>query len=329
MAVKNEFIQNDGADKPTASSRKKEKVVASDSTSKKSLFKFGERIDKKRVRTILGIAFVLFSFFSFLACFSYFFTWQADQDRVLDTNLFSFLFDGNPEPVANWFGKFGAWMSHLYFYRWFGISSFAIIFMIFLIGFKWMLSIHLLPIARSFSISFLFMIWSSIFLGYFVDKVDYLGGTFGFMINQWMLLSIGSIGGFVVILALLWVNLIVLFNVDFGSFLGKFKSGSNMFEESDEDETLNAFHPADIHVVNTIKDDQIQKEAEANEILFDEDEEESLLELDDDEEDSFVVIHKGAERAGDEELEMEISEAIENVQGSTRYRIRCNNSRNR
>lgn len=315
MAVKNEFIQNEAEEKTTTAKRKKEKVVAGEASSKNIFSKFGERIDKKRVRTILGIAFVLFSFFSFLACFSYFFTWQADQDRVLDVNLVDFLFDGNPEPVANWFGKFGAWMAHLYFYRWFGISSFAVIFMVFLIGFKWMLSIHLLPIARSFSISFLFMIWSSIFLGYFVDKVDYLGGTFGFMINQWMLLSIGSIGGFVVILALLWVNLIVLFNVDFGSFLGKFKSGSNMFEESDEDDTLNAFHPADIHVVNTIKDDQIQKEAEANEILFDEEEEnESLLELDEDEEDSFVVIHKGAEKEGDDDLEMEISEAIENVQ---------------
>jgi S-DNA-T family DNA segregation ATPase FtsK/SpoIIIE len=130
MAVKNEFIQNEAEDKTTASKRKKEKVVSDESSSKRTFLKFGERIDKKRVRTVIGIAFVLFSFFSFLACFSYFFTWQADQDRVLGVNLINFLFDGNPEPVSNWFGKFGAWMSHLYLYRWFGISSFAIIFMI-------------------------------------------------------------------------------------------------------------------------------------------------------------------------------------------------------
>ena len=160
MTLENEYRQK--SEQATEDKTKKESKGKPAKERKSSdnalLDRLSNRFDKKRVKTILGIAMVLFSFFTFLSCFSYFFTWTSDQDRVLDVSLFSFLFDSNSEPVENWLGKFGAWMSHLFMYRWFGVSSFAISFIIFLIGFKWMLNILLLPIRRSIAVAVLFMV---------------------------------------------------------------------------------------------------------------------------------------------------------------------------
>jgi S-DNA-T family DNA segregation ATPase FtsK/SpoIIIE len=268
------------------------------------LDRLSNRFDKKRVKTILGIAMVLFSFFTFLSCFSYFFTWTSDQDRVLDVSLFGFLFDNNPEPVENWLGKFGAWMSHLFMYRWFGVSSFAISFIIFLIGFKWMLNILLLPIRRSIAVAVLFMVWSSVFLGFFVEHIDYLGGTFGFVINQWLKLTIGSFGSFIAIVALLWIVLVILFNADIMSWWNRAKGAKESFFEDDQPLAANM---TDIHVVNTIREDQIRAEQEAAEVSFDEEEEED--ESYGDGEDSFIVIQPGAEKEPD--LEPEVPEIID------------------
>jgi len=269
----------------------KEKKTTSNRAEKEgkiSIKGFGSRFDKKRTKTIVGIGLVLFSFFTFLSCVSYFFTWTADQDRVLNRTLFELLFDDNPEPVANWLGKFGAWMSHLFMYRWFGLSSFAISFSVFLIGFRWMWNIRLLPIKRSLAVASLFMVWSSLFLGYFVQQIDYLGGTFGYGVNQWLKLSIGSFGAFVFIIALLWVVLVVLFNADIVSW---FKGRKLTFEEDDlEVVTEKGF--TDINVVNTIKDEDIVQDEASEAIHFDEDEDEEPYVDQDDEEDSFVVIHQ-------------------------------------
>ncbi|WP_341902030.1 DNA translocase FtsK [Fluviicola taffensis] len=271
------------------------------------LDRLSNRFDKKRVKTIFGIAMVLFSFFTFLSCFSYFFTWTSDQDRVLDVSLFGFLFDSNPEPVENWLGKFGAWMSHLFMYRWFGVSSFAISFVIFLIGFKWMLNILLLPIRRSIAVAVLFMVWSSIFLGYFVEHIDYLGGTFGYAINQWLKLTIGNFGSFIAIVALLWMVLVILFNADIVSWWNRAKGAKESFFEDDKPVSADM---TDIHVVNTIRDDQIRAEQEAAEVNFDEEEDESYG---DGEEDSFIVIQNGAEKEPEPDNyqdEAEIEEAL-------------------
>jgi hypothetical protein len=53
------------------------------------------RFDKKKVKTTVGSLLILLSFYLFLSCLSYIFTWTEDQDRVLNKGLFEFLFDGS------------------------------------------------------------------------------------------------------------------------------------------------------------------------------------------------------------------------------------------
>ncbi|MGV3609496.1 MAG: DNA translocase FtsK 4TM domain-containing protein [Fluviicola sp.] len=298
MALENEYRQKSEqpAEEQTKKAPKGKPAKERKPSENALLERLSNRFDKKRFKTILGIAMILFSFFTFLSCFSYFFTWTADQDRVLDVSLFGFLFDSNPEPVQNWLGKFGAWMAHLFMYRWFGVSSFAISFIIFLVGFKWTLNVLLLPIRRSLAVAVLFMVWSSIFLGYFVEHIDYLGGTFGFAINSWLKLTIGNFGSLVLILALLWVVLVVLFNADIVSWWNRARGAKETFFEDDRPVTAGM---TDIHVINTIREDQIRAEQEAAEVSFDEEEEDESYGDGDD--DSFIVIQSGAEKTEEPE----------------------------
>lgn len=289
MAAQNE-IREKGAAEPKEKAPKKAAKTEKKGAAGGMLRNFGSRLDKKRTKTVLGVGLVLFSFFTFLSCISYFFTWMPDQDRLLDKGLFTFLFEDDPEPVANWLGKFGAWMSHLFMYRWFGVSSFAISFVVFLVGFRWMLNIRLLPLKRSFAVASLFMVWSSVFLGYFVSQVDYLGGTFGYAVNQWLTLSVGSFGAMVAVLAMLYVILVVLFNADIRNWLDKIRR--NTADDNEENTPSDAM--TDIHVVNTIRDHQIREEQPPQEYAFEEDDELSEEEEDDFDEDSFIVVQKSA-----------------------------------
>lgn len=307
MSLENEFrpkgeVVEEVTEKKTRKTTKKTVASSEPETLQgKAMKRLGDRFDKKRTKTIAGIIMVLFAVFTFLSCFSYFFTWTADQDRVIGKSLFSFLTEASDEPVENWLGKFGAWMSHLFMYRWFGVSSFGISFVIFLLGFKWMLNIRLLPIKRSVAVASLFMVWSSIFLGYFVEQIEYLGGTFGFAVNHWLKLAVGSFGAFIAILALLWVTLVVLFNADIASWMKKM-SIKDMVADDEEVALAGVQDEMDMSVINTIREDQIKAEAPTKPVLFDEEEEEE-----EDENDSFVVIQHEKELAPEEdELEPEI-----------------------
>ena len=57
-----------------------------------------------------------------IAFVSYIFTWQTDQDKVL---RFSWgIFAQGDLSMANWLGRLGAIVSHMFFYWGFGVSSF-------------------------------------------------------------------------------------------------------------------------------------------------------------------------------------------------------------
>lgn len=264
MSVDNEYIEK-GADEnapeeakkapkkrksPTASKKKKKK-------SKSAIGKYLDQIDRKKVKNTLGVISVLLAVYIFLACFSYLLTWQEDQNRVLNKGLFEFLFDGNEEPVANWLGKFGAWISHLLIYRWFGIASFAFALMLFISGFKALFNISILPIQKTVTVSALSIVWGSMFLGYFSNHVSYLGGTFGFQINDWLALTLGRFGSLILICSIGYVFAMILFNVNWAKvkalFSGKSKEEPAVAEASIDD----VLSDGDMEVQNVLDEDQL------------------------------------------------------------------------
>lgn len=265
--------------KATSSSAKKEKSSKRVEL-KNPVASLTNRFDKKKVKTITGSIFILTAFYLFLACLSYLFTWTVDQDRVLDKNLLEFLTEGDNVQVSNWLGKFGAWTSHLLFYRWFGISSFGIPFLLFLFGVRIAFDKTFLPLAKTFKRVFVLMIWSSILLGYFSYAVNYAGGSFGFYINEWLGLTLGRFGSMAFILVLGYLVIVSLFNPNFSALFDRLM-GEKEVEMSDEYESIHdkAGIIHDIHAINTIQDNEIQKEEISETIHF---QEENELEEDDD-----------------------------------------------
>lgn len=263
------------------------------------------RFDRKKVKTTVGAMLILLSFYLFLACLSYIFTWTEDQDRVLNKGLFEFLFDGSEEPVSNWLGKFGAWTSHLLVYRWFGLSSFGFTFLLFISGVKVLFNVTLVPIQKSYARVLLLTVWTSIFLGYFAGTVNYLGGSFGFYVNEWLALSLGRFGALVLIGVLGYIVTVILFNPNFKALLDRLTGNRNTEIEATDDNQLKSAGVNDLRVVNTIRDEEIERDNVAETITFDEDEEDEDEDFDESE---LIITVKQPEPEIEEEFEVEVLE---------------------
>jgi len=239
-------------------------------------------INAKSIRTVFGVGLILFSLFLCVAYVSYFFTWQVDQDSILSSNFFDYIFNSNIPAPKNWLGKLGAWMAHYLIFGTFGITSIGICLLLFLLGFKILFNVYLLPIKKTLSITLSFMVWGSLLLGYFSYYVNFLGGTFGFYSNQWLISTIGNIGDIALILALLYIITTLLFNPDYAKLFSFAILKKTNVPNSDEsqaivDEQDNHYNPGDLHVVNSIKDNEIEKEKVSKAIHFDEHDNESEL----------------------------------------------------
>ncbi|MFM6934278.1 MAG: DNA translocase FtsK 4TM domain-containing protein, partial [Flavobacteriales bacterium] len=208
------------------------------------------------------------------------FTWTEDQDRILNRSFVDYIFNSTEAPVQNWLGKFGAWSSHLLIYRLFGITSFGICFLLFISGIRILFDYAIVPLGKAFTITIAYMLWGSLFLGFFSDQLNYLGGTFGYYINEWLMLTLGSFGAFALSLVLLYIITTLIFNPNYSRWLDFiFSREKEDIEEADEQvsRTADAKHSfEDIFVVNTIKDEEIQSDVISETVDFsakDEDEE--------------------------------------------------------
>ena len=89
---------------------------------------FVEFLKREKTKNIVGLTFLLSSLYLFIAFTSYLFTWQEDQDKVIGS-WWTLLSDSSIV-VNNWLGKLGAIVSHVFFYRWFGVVSFVFAFLL-------------------------------------------------------------------------------------------------------------------------------------------------------------------------------------------------------
>lgn len=269
MAKKNEYVskKEPKAKKTAKTSSKKEADV--------SLTKLRSRFSNQRAKTIVGIVLILVSFFMAVACFSYFFTWKEDQSDLLSNDFFSYFFSSENTEVQNWMGRMGAWISHVMLYRWFGLASFFIPFCLALLGIKFLLNIKLLPIKKTLKLSFFGVIWISLFLGLFSNRITYFGGSFGYRINEWMSGSFGKFGTVAIIITIFLILLVVLFNVSIDSIKSIFNRTTNNEETNSENANNNTIN--DFHVINDIKDEEIKKDEASQAIVFGEEKESAVL----------------------------------------------------
>jgi S-DNA-T family DNA segregation ATPase FtsK/SpoIIIE len=249
--------------KTTQTSKKSNSEIAT------SAFKF----DREKIKTIFGTFLLISSLFLFVACLSYLFTWKHDQDKVLNKSFFEFIFSNDQIPVDNWLGKIGAWVSHFFIYGLFGIPTFAFCFILFLVSAKVLFNRNLLPL-KTTSINTLFLAtWSSLFLGYFANHVNYLGGSIGFYTNEWLSKTFGF-GSIILHIGLLYILVTILFRPNYGLLLSFLQDRKKM-KVPHEEKSNNSFfkkEEADFKIVNPIKEEEIENEYISEPIVFDEDE---------------------------------------------------------
>lgn len=86
---------------------------------------FWNRWDEQQRRTavkVTGILIAFFAVYTFIACFSYLFTWQEDQSLLTDPDMIS-----PSVKVSNLAGKWGYGLGHFLICRCFGLGSFAFV----------------------------------------------------------------------------------------------------------------------------------------------------------------------------------------------------------
>ena len=231
--AQNRFKSNTTEEKPSKKRATKTTDKKNLLTGKKiSLSKYTDFVKSEKTKQIIGVGLILSSAVLLLSFTSFLFTWKADQSKV---ELPIWEYYQNSSIVAeNWLGKFGAAISHLFIYKWFGIASFLFVVLAFLIGFRILFKVSLLPIFKTLKYSLFGLLWLSLFFGFAFDgDLFYLGGAVGFELNQFLNATLGTIGSGIIIFFLLSIFIISVFDVK--SFFKSFKTDLDQIKKEEEE----------------------------------------------------------------------------------------------
>ncbi|MBC6992984.1 DNA translocase FtsK 4TM domain-containing protein [Neolewinella lacunae] len=184
---------------------------------KKNPGQLGLRMGLKdeRLPKLFGVLLLICAVYLGVAFLSYLFTWKVDQDRVLRFSWKLLLADG--PTVDNWLGRLGAFLSNFYIYYLFGLPSFGLIYLLWMLGLnrlrrqplrlmgtlfvKVMLAILALAVLLEFAVGG----WMQFPIGGGIGKylVDHLTGV------------LGSFGVILLLLALVGLYLVFEARIDF------------------------------------------------------------------------------------------------------------------
>ncbi|MBC7948002.1 MAG: DNA translocase FtsK 4TM domain-containing protein [Chitinophagaceae bacterium] len=170
----------------------------------------------ERTWKITGAVSLLVSIFLFIAFISYFFTWKEDQAQVFRTGT-SILIDDNVR-VNNLLGRLGAFVSHFFIYKGFGIASLLICTFFFVIGINLLVNRRVFSIWRNLKYVTLGLLVLSVSLAFILSgSVFRFGGGVGVMISDWMVGVFGNVG-----------TAAVLFLLAVGYFIWQFNPNFNL-----------------------------------------------------------------------------------------------------
>lgn len=156
----------------------------------------------ERTRYITGLVILFFTLYVGLALISFFFTGGIDQSKIENVPISDLV--ANRGSVANWTGVRGAYLSDLLMNRWFGISSFMILFFLGSWGAK-LMNLKRVALFKRFLFSAVMLIWGSVFFAFFFikgyeDSFIYLGGQHGYYISEMLINNIGVPGTLLLLL---------------------------------------------------------------------------------------------------------------------------------
>jgi S-DNA-T family DNA segregation ATPase FtsK/SpoIIIE len=152
-----------------------------------------ELVKDERTHKIIGSILLLGAFFLFIAFTSYLFTWRQDQDKVFQ-GFSSFLF-GDDIKSANLLGKIGAYISHIFFYKGFGVSSYLFCSFFFIVGVNLLFGKKIFSPWRNFRYIVVGLIFFSTAFAFIASGSGFpWGGEIGNISSDWLVGLIGNVG---------------------------------------------------------------------------------------------------------------------------------------
>ena len=217
----------------------------------------------ERTHKITGAVFILVSVFLFIAFTSYLFTWREDQDKVF--RGISILAPSQDMKVANLLGNLGAYVSHLFFYKGFGLASYFICSFFFITGINWLFAKKYFSITRNLRYVLIGLVYLSTTLAFVCRGVSFpWGGAFGDMTSEWMVRFLGKIGTACVLFAGALAYFIWRFNPEFKmpekTLKNKAAAAITEMQEEDQEKSAGALlfieEPVERNKKNKLKEGQ-------------------------------------------------------------------------
>jgi DNA segregation ATPase FtsK/SpoIIIE, S-DNA-T family len=147
----------------------------------------------ERTHKIAGSISILFAILLFIAFTSYLFTWDEDQDKVFKDGYR--LLIGTDTKVANLMGTFGAYISHFFISRGFGIASYLLCTFFFVIGVNLFFGKRIFSVGRNLKYLLVGLPVISITASVIMAGHPFpWGGAAGDMSRDYLYKTIGKIG---------------------------------------------------------------------------------------------------------------------------------------
>ncbi len=228
----------------------------------------------ERTRYITGLVIGFITLYVGLALISFFFTGGADQSKIENVPVVDLL--KNRGSVGNWMGVRGAFIADLLMNRWFGISSFMILFFTGSVGAR-LMKLRRISLLKRFLFCASTLVWGSVFFAFvfisgYEDTFIYLGGQHGYYLTEILETNIGIpgtvlllVGSFLIIAIFTSRKTIPFLQgiLSFGWLKARLKREkteeyAEEEEKTEEDEPKSDYTPDESFVVTVPEDEPIE-----------------------------------------------------------------------
>ena len=165
-----------------------------------------KKANKSKFKVVFGYILLFSSLVLFTSFISYIFNWKIDQSNV------DMIFDRDVE-VENLLGKTGAYISHLFIYKLFGISSFILPIILFVSSYYILFNKKIFDLFGKINWLLLLLIWTTILSGYLRSYFPVQSGLVGFEVNLFLESYIGRLGILLILSFSFIISIAILFNI--------------------------------------------------------------------------------------------------------------------
>ena len=150
-------------------------------------------IDAETLKTGFGLFFLFLAIMLFVAFCSYLFTWKDDQDKVLN---FSWKIIFSKEAIVeNKMGRIGAYLSHVFFYDFFGVASFFVSYILFAVGINLTFKERIFKLTKIFFTSLFWIVFVANLASFIFSNASFpFGGGLGKNNYEWLSTLMGNLG---------------------------------------------------------------------------------------------------------------------------------------